>query len=88
MCLYYCSLWKVKCQTEFLLKCDTKFLISLFERAFKMIKSGVYFIVITPLVAELFKILVYANQMTCDVIVDTKWCKITKNGISLKTFFV
>ena len=34
---------------------------SLFERAFKMMKNGVYFIVIALLVAELFKILVYAN---------------------------
>jgi len=37
------------------------FFISLFERAFKMMKNGVYFIVIALLVAELFKILVYAN---------------------------
>ena len=37
------------------------FFISLFERAFKMMKNGVYFIVITLLVTELFKILVYAN---------------------------
>ena len=40
---------------------DTKFFISLFERAFKMMKNGVYLIVIALLVAELFKILVYAN---------------------------
>ena len=33
----------------------------LFEKAFKMMKNGVYFIVIALLVAELFK-------MTCDVI--------------------
>ena len=37
-----------------------------------MIKSGVYFIVITLLVAELFKILVYANEMTCDVTLWTQ----------------
>ena len=37
------------------------FFISLLERAFKMMKNGVYFIVIALLVAELFKILVYAN---------------------------
>ena len=37
------------------------FFISLFERAFKMMKNGVYFIVIALLVAELFKILIYAN---------------------------
>ena len=37
------------------------FFISLFERAFKMMKNGVYFIVIALLVAELFKILGYAN---------------------------
>ena len=35
--------------------------INLFERAFKMMKNGVYFIVIALLVAELLKILVCAN---------------------------
>ena len=40
-----------------------------------MIKIGVYFIVIAVLVAELFKILIYANQMTCDV---TTW---TQSGV-------
>ena len=37
------------------------FFIILFERAVKMIKNGIYFIVIALLVAELFKILIYAN---------------------------
>ena len=37
-----------------------------------MMKNGVYFIVIVLLVAELFKILVYANYMTCDVILWTQ----------------
>ena len=36
----------------------------LLERAFKIIKNGVYFIVIALLVAELFKILIYANQIS------------------------
>ena len=40
---------------------EMKFFIILFERAFKMIKYGVYSIVIAFLVAELFKILIYAN---------------------------
>ena len=40
---------------------DTKFPIILLERAFKIKKNGVYFIVIALLVAELFKILFYAN---------------------------
>ena len=35
-----------------------------------MMKNGVYLIVIAFLVAELFKILVYANSRTCDV---TRW---------------
>ena len=43
-----------------------------------MMKNGVYFIVISLLVAELFKILIYANYMTCDVTTGTKWCEITK----------
>ena len=37
------------------------FFIILFESAFKMIKNGVYFIVIALLVAELFKILIHTN---------------------------
>ena len=35
---------------------DTKFFISFLERAFKMMKNGIYFIVIAFLFAELFKI--------------------------------
>ena len=41
------------------------FSISLFERAFKMMKTGVYFTVIALLVADLFK-------MTCDVTLWTQ----------------
>ena len=37
------------------------FFIIVFERAFKMMKNGVYFILIVLLVADLFKILIYAN---------------------------
>ena len=37
------------------------FFIILFQRAFKMMNNGVYFIVIALLVAKLFKILIYAN---------------------------
>ena len=44
-------------------------------------KNGVYFIVIALLVAELFKVLIYASEMTWFV---TRW---TQNGISLKIFF-
>ena len=40
---------------------EAKYFISLSGRAIKMMKNGVYFIVIAFLVAELFKILVYAN---------------------------
>ena len=32
-------------------------------------KNGVYFIVIAVLVVELFKILIYANSITCHIIV-------------------
>ena len=38
-----------------------KFLITLFKRAFKVMKNGVYFIVIALFDAKLFKILIYAN---------------------------
>ena len=37
-----------------------------------MMKNGVYFIVIALLVAELFKIWVYANEMTSDVTLWTQ----------------
>ena len=37
------------------------FIINLLGRAFKVMKNGVYFIIIAFLVAELFKILIYAN---------------------------
>ena len=40
-----------------------------------MMKKCVYFIVIALMVAESFKILVYANQITCDV---TMW---TQNNV-------
>ena len=32
-----------------------------------MMEKGVYFIVIALFVAELFKVLIYANKITCDV---------------------
>ena len=35
-----------------------------------MVKNSVYFILIALLVAKLFKILIYANLITCDV---AKW---------------
>ena len=37
-----------------------------------MMKNDVYFIVIALLVAELFKILGYANEITCDVTLWTQ----------------
>ena len=40
-----------------------------------MMKNGVYFIAIAFFVAELFMILIYVNEMTCDV---TMW---TQNDV-------
>ena len=37
-----------------------------------MMKNGVYFIVMARLLAELFEILIYANEMTCDVTMLTR----------------
>ena len=37
-----------------------------------MMKNGFYFIVIAFLFPELFKILVYANSVTCDVTLWTQ----------------
>ena len=50
-----------------------------------MMKNGVYLISIALLVAELFKILIYANYITCDVHCGHN-VKSQKNEISLKTF--
>ena len=55
-----------------------KIFISLFERPFKVMKNGVYFIVIALLVVELFEILIYANEMTCDVTL------LTRNDVQLQ----
>ena len=60
---------------------DAKFFISSFWRSFIVMKNGVYFIVIAFLFAELFRIFGYAMWRH---IVDTKWCKITKYGISVQ----
>ena len=46
------------------LKSKTRIFFTVFERAFKLLKNNVYFIVIALLVAELLKILIYANFMT------------------------
>ena len=65
----------------------TKFFIILFKRAVKVMKSGVYFIVIALLVAELLKILIYANQITCDVTKGTQsGLKSQKKNISHALF--
>ena len=40
---------------------DAKFFIDLLARTFKVMKNGAYFIVIAFLVAELFKVFIYAN---------------------------
>ena len=56
--------------------------ITLFERAFKMMKNGLYIIVIALLVAELFKILIYAKQRTSDV---TRW---TQNDVKVPSLSV
>jgi len=47
---------------------EAKFFISLFERAFKVMRNGFYFIVMALLVAELFGILTSASWMTRDVV--------------------
>ena len=54
----YCSHWKeISCKCIY----DRKIFISLFERTFKMMKNGVYFIVIALFVVELLEILFYAK---------------------------
>ena len=63
------DLTKLACSQLIKVPMKQIFLLSLFEIAFKMTKSGDYFIVVALLVAELFKILIYANQITCDVTV-------------------
>ena len=48
------------------------FLLAHFEELSKCMTNGLYFIVIAFLFAELFKILGYANEMTCDVTLRTQ----------------
>ena len=65
------------------------FLLSYSKGLFKVIKNGIYFIVIAVLVAKLFKILIYANSMTCDITMWTQsGVQSQKNLISLTTFSV
>ena len=52
------------------------FFIILFERAFKMMKNGVYFTLIALLIAELFKILIYGN---CICVTSQKEHKVLQN---------
>ena len=72
----------------------TKVFINSLGRAFREIKNDVYFIVIAFLVTELFKILIYANEMTCDATMWTQndlksqnmeylvttWCRQSHSG--------
>ena len=53
-----------------------------------MTKNGVYFNVIALLVAELLKILIYKNEMTCDVQPGTETGVMSQKKISLMTFSV
>ena len=57
----YNHLWESYAERS--LKCTWReiFFTSLFKRALKVMKNGIYFIVIAFLVAQLFKVLVYAN---------------------------
>ena len=57
---YYCCFYYYCCHHSLLSAHEVKFLI-LFGRAFKVMKNGVYVIVIALLVAELFNVLIYAN---------------------------
>ena len=63
--LIFAIIARMLCGNHLKLCMTRNFFISLFERAFKMMKNGVYFIVIAPLVAELFK-------MTYDVTLWTQ----------------
>jgi len=62
----------------------TKFFIILFERAFKMMKNGVCYIVTALLVAEPFKTLIYANQIS---VTSQKGHKVVQNHKKLNISF-
>ena len=55
---------------------DSKFVINLLGRALKMIRDGIYFIVIAFLVVQLFKILFHASQRTGDA------SRLTQNDVT------
>jgi len=59
------------------------FFVNLLERAFRAMKNGVCFVVIAVLVAELFKMMVCAGWVTCDVAMLTQ--NDAKYGISVQT---
>ena len=64
------------------------FFISLFKRAFKMMKNSIYFIVLALLVAASFKILIYENSMTCNVTMWTQSGEKSQKIESLSRFFL
>ena len=53
--------WEKKNDSVTSLKCIAENIINLFKKGLKMMKNGVYSVVITLLVAELSKIVIYAN---------------------------
>ena len=64
---------------------DMRFFI-LFEKAFKMINKGVYFIVIALLLPSYSRFwFMQIRGLASHQSVDSKWCKITKYGIQLNT---
>ena len=54
------------------------------ELNFKMIKNGVYVVVIALLVAKLFKILIYANYRPCDIV---RWTQNDVKSQKMEDFF-
>ena len=60
--------------TELLLKCVyyAKLYLSLLGRAFQVMKNGIFFYCNSILRCELLKIVIYANQRTCDVTIWTQ----------------
>ena len=64
------------------------FLLAYSKELSKWRRMAFIFLVIALLIAKLFKVLIYSSKRTCGFNVASKWCKITKNAISLKTFSV
>ena len=64
------------------------FVLLYLKKTFKMMKNGLYFTMIALLVAELFNIFIFANEMTCDIQPGTESGVMSQKNESLSRRFL